>query len=46
MTTAIVILTLGYFIVKLQELMAGSDQTINYNVMHGYYDEQEGLNLF
>lgn len=46
MTIAIISLTLGYFIIKLQELMAGSDQTINYNIMHGYYDEREGLNLF
>ena len=46
MTTAIITLTLGYFIVKLQDLMAGSDAQINYNVIHSYYAEEEGLNLF
>ena len=46
MTTAIMTLTLGYFVIKLQDLMAGTDKTIYYNVMHDYYADQEGLNLF
>ena len=46
LTTAIITLTLGYFIIKLQDLMAGTDKTINYNVMHSYYADHEGLNLF
>ena len=45
LTAAIITLTLGYFIIKLQDLMEGTDKTVNYNVMHSYYDN-EGLNLY
>ena len=46
MTTAIITLTLGYFVIKFQDLMAGTDQIVNYNVLHSYYSGKEGLNLF
>ena len=46
LTTAIVILTVSYFMIKLQDLRTGTDKFINYNVMNSYYGEEEGLNLF
>ena len=37
MTAAIIIVALGYFIIKLQDLHTGQDKTINYNILDGYY---------
>ena len=45
MTTFIITVTLSYFSVKLQDLMAGKDQTINYNVLPSYYAGEEGLDF-
>ena len=46
MTAATFALTLGYFVVGLQALIAGSDPTINYSVLYNYYGNDQGLNLF
>ena len=38
--------TLGYFIVKMEALIKGSDPIINTNTIKEYYDaDSEGLNL-
>ena len=46
LTVAMIVLTIGYFLIKLKDLRNGSDKLINYNVMNSYYGEDEGLNLF
>ena len=46
MTAATFALTLGYFVVGLQALIAGSDPTINYSILYNYYGNDQGLNLF
>ena len=45
MTLAIITLTLGYFVIKFQEILEGSDKTINYNTIQSYYGADKGLNL-
>ena len=38
--------TLGYFIIKLEALIQGSDPIINTNNINDYYDvDSEGINL-
>ena len=46
LTAAIMTLTLGYFIMRLQALSAGSDPTINNNIVHNYFGANKGLNLY
>ena len=46
MTLAIITLTLGYFVFKFQEILEGSDKTINYNSIQSYYGADKGLNLY
>ena len=46
MTAATMALTLGYFVVGLQALIAGSDPTINYSILYNYYGTDQGLNLY
>ena len=46
MSTFIMTVTLGYFIVKIEALIKGSDPIINTNTIKEYYDaNSEGLNL-
>ena len=33
MTLTIITLTLGYFVIKFQEILEGSDKTVNYNTI-------------
>ena len=40
LTMATIVLTLGYFVIKLQDLRTGSDKTINYNKVNSYYGEE------
>ena len=37
LTAAIMTITMGYFVVRLEALSAGSDPNINYNIMYNYY---------
>lgn len=41
LTGIVVILTLAYFIVKLQALVAGSDPIINQNIIFDYYSTKQ-----
>ena len=45
-TAAIIVLTLSYFVIRFEELVAGTDPTINYNVVQSYYGAEKGLNLY
>ena len=45
LTTAIITLTLGYFLRNLSKLADGSEPTISYNVVHNYYGADKGLNF-
>ena len=46
MSTFIMTVTLGYFILKVEALIKGSDPIINTNTIKEYYDaNSEGLNL-
>ena len=46
LTVTIMIITLGYFVSSLQGLAAGSNPTINYNLLQNYYGPEKGLNLY
>ena len=45
-TAIIMLLTLGYFLLGFQELVAGDDPVINNNTVHNYYSAEKGLNLY
>ena len=45
MTAVIIMIALGYFVIKLQYLHSGSDKTINYNLLDGQYGAEKGMNM-
>ena len=40
------VITLGYFVVRLQELVANTDPVINNTTVYNYYGAEKGLNLY
>ena len=45
LTSAILTITLGYFVKILQEQVSGSSQIITFNVFQSYYGPDKGFNM-